>query len=588
MSFHPNDIGRRSRVAALFLIAVFGFLLSAFFRAQVVEHGKWVAQAAEQRERQVPLPAPRGTIYDRTGKIIAENLPGYSVSVLTTSADSLRATLQRLSGTIQLSDQNIELAIRRYRRAPGRPAVILPDATFQEVSILEEHRVEFPSLIIQSAPKRYYPDGPAVAAFVGYTAEINEADLAQPRFAGYKAGQVIGKAGLERQYEEVLRGKEGYRAVEVDALGRVVREDNARPDRMPVPAEALHTNIDLDLQKFVVNYFGDSLQGGVVAMDPTTGAVLAIHSAPTYDPNRLTGVIPPDYWAQINTDPRRPMYNKAIQGRFPPASTFKLATSIIGLQRGAVKLTDHMPVPCTGGFRYGRYFKCWDHKGHGDITLAQAIEKSCDVYFYQLGLKLGLANMLAGGISLKFNERSGIDLPSESRPQWPESFAYFNKKYGERNWVPSTNALIMSIGQGDNAQSVVNMARFYTSLATDGRAAKPEIVTRRPERTRLFTLTPEQMSGVQAALAGVLSRGTGAGARIAGLEIAGKTGTAQNPPNPDHAWFVGYAPTKEPKIVVAVLLEYGLHGSAAARVATKIMEFYLKTSLAPPPVTEGE
>ena len=237
-----------------------------------------------------------------------------------------------------------------------------------------------------------------------------------------------------------------------------------------------------------------------------------------------------------------------------------------------------MPQPCTGGYYYGRVFKCWDKRGHGDITLAQAIAKSCDVYFYQLGLKIGLSNLLAGGVSLGFGEKSGIDLPNERKPQWPENTAYFDKRYGARGWNRSV-VLSLSIGQADNAQTPLNMARFYSALATDGRAATPQIVARDPERTQILNLDKSQLQGIQLALADVVSRGTAAGAQIQGLTIAGKTGTAQVNGQLDNAWFVGYAPANDPKIVVAIIIEEGLHGSTAARAATKMMERYLKARL---------
>ena len=591
MSFHPNDVARRARMASGLLVVAFVILLANFFKTQVLQSAAYVLKSEENRLREVPLPAPRGIIFDRAGKVIAENLPGYSVSILSPTPDSLRAALRRLGGTIQLSTEQIELAVRRFRRAPNRPTVILPDASFDVVSVLEEHRVEFPGLIIQSAPKRYYPEGAAVAALVGYTGEITESELNSKDFKNYKSGQQIGKGGLEKQYETELRGREGTRFVEVDARGRVVREAGARQDLKPEGAPPLYTNIDLDLQKFVVSVFADSLQGGVIAMEPRTGAVLALHSAPSFDPNRFIGGIPPEYWRQLNTDPRRPLYNKVVQGFYPPASTWKLATAIAALQAGVVKLDDRMPVPCTGGFTYGgRYFRCWEKKGHGNVNLSQAIEKSCDVYFYQLGLKLGLTRLLAGGISLGFDKRSGIDLPNETKSRFPYGTDYYNKKYGPRGW---SNGVVLSlaIGQGENDQTVVNMARFYTALATDGNSARPEIVRRDPERTPVFSLPPEQMAALRAALAGVVSeRGTAGGSRIEGLIMAGKTGTAQNSQNPDvdHAWFVGFAPADDPKIVVAVMLEFGDHGWRAARVASKIIEHYLKATPAQLLTTEGE
>ncbi len=578
MSYHPNEVLRRARVARLILGAAFLALGSAFFRTQVLRNAEFESQSRRNREREVPLPGARGTIFDRRGEVIAENLPGYAVSILSPTEDSLRSALVTLAKIVPIDSVQQEQAVRRFRRFPQLPALIFGDASFQVVSVLEERRVEFPGLIIQSSPKRYYPDAEAMASLIGYTGEITEEDLSKPEFEGYRPGQQIGKQGLEKQYERQLRGREGHRYVEVDARNRVVRETGVRPEE---PAEApppLYTNLDLDLQRYAHEYFGDSLRGAVVALDPKTGGVLALYSAPTYDVNRFIGGVPAKYFASLLADPQKPLYNRALSGTYAPASTFKLATAVIGLQRGLVTMDSRMKEPCTGGYFYGRVFKCWDKRGHGDITLAQAIAKSCDVYFYQLGLKIGLANLIAGGVSLGFRDTTGIDLPNERRPRWPESVEYFNKRYGPRGWNASV-VLSLSIGQADNAQTPLNMARFYTALATDGAAATPQIVRQTPIRKQILKLDKDKLIGLQLALADVVSSGTAAGAQIQGLTIAGKTGTAQNPPHPDNAWFVGFAPVTEPKIVVAVILEEGLHGTAAAKVATKIMERFLKARL---------
>ena len=316
-----------------------------------------------------------------------------------------------------------------------------------------------------------------------------------------------------------------------------------------------------------------------LAIEPKSGEVLALHSAPTFDPNRFTGGISPEYYNKLLTDPRKPLFNKAIQGVYPPGSTWKLATAVMALELGLVKLDDQMREPCTGGFQYGtRWWKCHDKRGHGSLTLAGAIEKSCDVYFYQLGLKLGLARLVAGGISLGSKDRTGVDLPDEKRPLFPDSAykQYFNQRY-PGGWNQSVS-LNMAIGQGENAQTVINMARFYTALATDGEAARPQIVRGDAQRKRLFQLDSTQMAGLRNALAGVVSRGTAGTAAIQGIVLAGKTGTAQNTQdkNNDHAWFVGFAPANDPKIVVAVMLEFGGHGPRAAKIASKIIEHFLK------------
>lgn len=331
MSYHPNEVLRRARVARLILGAAFLALGSAFFRTQVLRNAEFESQSRRNREREVPLPGARGTIFDRRGEVIAENLPGYAVSILSPTEDSLRSALVTLAKIVPIDSVQQEQAVRRFRRFPQLPALIFGDASFQVVSVLEERRVEFPGLIIQSSPKRYYPDAEAMASLIGYTGEITEEDLSKPEFEGYRPGQQIGKQGLEKQYERQLRGREGHRYVEVDARNRVVRETGVRPEE---PAEApppLYTNLDLDLQRYAHEYFGDSLRGAVVALDPKTGGVLALYSAPTYDVNRFIGGVPAKYFASLLADPQKPLYNRALSGTYAPASTFKLATAVIGL-----------------------------------------------------------------------------------------------------------------------------------------------------------------------------------------------------------------------------------------------------------------
>lgn len=579
MSFHPNDIARRTRLSSYGLAVGFVLLLSAFFRAQVIQTETYVKQSQENRLREIPLPAPRGIIYDRKGHIIAENLPAYSVSITAPSLDSLRASLAQLQSTLQLSDYAINAAIRRYNRAPTRPTVVLADASIDVVSVLEEHRLDYPRLIIQSVPKRFYPEGPIVAPFVGYTGEISERELNLPEYEGYKPGQVIGKGGLEKQYESILRGEEGQRFDEVDARGRAVVGAGPRPDKDPVGAPPLKTNVDLDLQKYAAAIFTDSLEfsGGVMALDPKTGGVLALYSHPSFDSNRFTGGIPADYWKELQEDPRRPLFNKVIQGTYNPASTFKLALAVMGLEQNLVEMNARMPVACRGGYQYGRrYFRCWEPRGHGSLDLARAITHSCNVYFYQLGLRIGLSRLVGGGIDMDFDKRSGIDLPNEYKPRFPtrDVRAYYNRRFGA-NWS-NAETLNLAIGQGANSQTLANLTKFYSALANEGRASTPEVVARRPQQKQIMTLTPDDYAGLRRAMAGVTSAGgTAASANIRGLVISGKTGTAQNPPNKDHAWFVGFAPAEDPKIVVGVFLEYGEHGYFAARVASKIIGRYL-------------
>lgn len=598
MSFHPNDLARRSRAASIVLLLVFVWLGSAFFRAQVLRNEDYALQSRQNRLREVPLPAPRGVILDRNGRIIAESVPGYTVLLTLERAsrtqateDSIRAKLRRLGEFIPYTESDVNAAIRRYRRDPGRPVVVMSDARFDVVSVLEERVADFPGLIIQSAPKRYYPDGEAVGAFVGYTGEITEAELRTLEEEGYKPGQQIGRAGLEREYEKLLRGKEGTSFIEVDALNRVVRREGVRPDLVPQAADTLRTHIDLELQRFVYELMeGDtSMTGGLLALDPKTGGVLALHSNPSYDPNLFIGGIGVEEYAVLRDDPRQPLYNKVLQGKYPPASTFKLVTAAIGMQRGLVGMETRMPQPCTGGFYYGnRRFACWDKRGHGDVNLRQAIAKSCNVFFYQLGLRIGLEEMLESGVAIGMGKRSGIDLPSEYAPDWPADVAYFDKRYGPRNWSRAAT-LNLAIGQGENSQTVANMARVYSAFATDGTAGPPVIAQgQETERTRAFQLSAAQLDSLRGAMLDVVSaRGTAGASALEGIAIAGKTGTAQGRRGTrDHAWFVGFAPAHDPQIVVAVFLENGEHGSAAARYASRVIGQYLKRPTQPVPITE--
>ena len=297
-----------------------------------------------------------------------------------------------------------------------------------------------------------------------------------------------------------------------------------------------------------------------------------------------------DEYAALRDDPRRPLHNKVIQGRYPPASTFKLVVSAFAMERKVADLDTHMPIPCSGGMWVGnRYFKCWDRRGHGNVTMRGAIAKSCDVYFYQLGARLGIDALLESGVRVGLGERTGIDLPNEQRAIWPNDIRYFNEKYGARGWTRQSTVTNLSIGQGENSQTVANMARIYAALATDGSTPRLEIVASRPEREKVFDLTPEQLQSLRLAMLDVVSaRGTAGRSAIAGINIAGKTGTAQTGRvgERDHAWFVGFAPAENPKIVVAVFVEHGEHGSDAAFHASRIIGAYLKSPTAPIPVTE--
>jgi penicillin-binding protein 2 len=573
-AFHPFLLAQRGRGAFAFLLVIFALLTIQFFRLQVMEHGTYQLKSESNRLRPVPLPAPRGVILDRRGRVIAENVPGYSVLLLAYRTDSLRVMLRRLEPFVVLDSEALRRILARHRAAPYEPTLVVKDAPFALVSALEERRGVLPGLVIQTEPKRMYPDSAAVAHLVGYVGEVTEHELTTPLFAERRPGAIVGKVGLEREYEDSLRGSDGVRFVEVDALGRVVRDEGA--EALPTePGHVIRTTIDLDLQLYIDSIWPRQFRGAMIAMDPRTGAILALYSSPTYDPNAFVGGIPREDWRALNEDPARPLLNRAISTRYPPASTFKLATAIMALQRGLVRMDSRMPQPCRGGLQFGnRFFRCWKAEGHGSLDLVGAIASSCDVYFYQLGMRLGVANLLADGDTLGFRAISGVDLPGEIGPAFPASTRYYDRVYGRGRWT-SAVALNLSIGQGENAQTLINMVRFYAGLANGGHVPTPYVVAPRVAAPPPMRLSDTTLLTVRQALSDVVQRGTARGARLADLHLAGKTGTAQNPHGADHGWFVGFAPAEAPTIVVGGIMEHGLHGTTVAPYVARVVERYL-------------
>lgn len=573
-AFHPFLLAQRATGAVRVLAVVFALLIIQFFRLQILEYDQYQLRSESNRLRPVPLQAPRGLILDRRGQVIAENVPGYSVLLVAERADSLRVMLRRLEGLVTLDSEQVRRIFARHRAAPYEPVMIVKDAPFALVSRLEEHRLVLPGLVIQTEPKRFYPDSAAVAHLVGYVGEVTEQEMASTAFADRRLGAIVGKVGLERQYEDSLTGQDGVRFVEVNALGRVVREEGAPT----LPTEGGHdvrTTIDLDLQRFVAEIYPKQYRGAIIAMEPETGAILAMYSNPSYDPNAFVGGVPRELWRALSEDPARPLLNRAISARYPPASTFKLATAIMGLERGLVTLSTHMPVPCRGGLQFGtRYFRCWRPEGHGSLDLTGAIASSCDVYFYQLGLRLGVAAFGEEGTALGFRAQSGVDLPGELGNVYPSGTDYYDRLYGRGQWTAAVT-LNLAIGQGENAQTLINVVRFYAALANGGRVPTPHVVRPRAAPPPPLQVSDSTLLGMRQALIAVVERGTARGARLAELRLAGKTGTAQNPHGIDHGWFVAFAPAEHPAIVVGGIFEFGEHGTTVAPYVARIIERYL-------------
>ncbi len=503
-------------------------------------------------------------------------MPGYSVKLLAPSADSLRAVLTRVREVVPLDSAALIEVLRRFQAARYQPVVVFGDATFETVSRLEEHRVALPGLVIQAEPKRLYPAGKAVAHLVGYVGEVTDADLESERYQALEPGAIVGKAGLEQEYDDTLRGTAGVRYIEVNARGRLVREEASSASLPPTPGRPIATTIDLDLQRFIDSIWPAGVRGAMVALTPA-GEIRALYSAPSFDPNAFIGGIAPQLWRALNTDEARPLLNRVIQARYPPASPFKLAIASMALKRGLIGLDTHMPVPCRGGLRMGnRVFRCWKKEGHGSLDLIGAVAASCDVYFYQVGLRLGLDAIIEDGVLMGFKDRAGIDLRNEVNPIYPSSTAYFDRLYGPRRWSPAATTLNFSIGQGENTQTLMNMVHFYAALAGTGDEVAPFVVRPRSgSKERSLGLASEQLEGLRHALIAVVERGTAAASRREDLQVAGKTGTAQNPHGKDHGWFIGFAPADKPQLVVGGIMEFAEHGTVVAPYVVQALRRYI-------------
>lgn len=572
----------RARGMRVLVAAVIALLIGALFRMQVLRYSAYALQSEGNRLRAIPIPAARGTIYDRAGRVLADNVPGYRVMVLPGSVDSLKAALHALAPTLHLSPAEMEDVVRRYRRFPGRPVLVEGDASFAQVSTIEERRADLPGgILVEAAPKRRYPLGAAAAHLLGYVGEVSDVELASREFAGYEPGSIVGKMGVERQYDAWLAGNAGVRYVEVNALGRVVGAFRGRPPVPPIPGRDLTLNVDLELQQAVASVFPETSRGAVVVVEPHTGNVLAVYSSPSFDPNAFVGGIDPEVWAALNRDPARPLFNRAIAGSYAPGSTFKLAVAAMALAEGDTRAETSMPIPCRGALLYyGRIFRCWRAEGHGVLDLVEAIQHSCDVYFYQLGLRLGLERLIRGSLAMGFTETTGVDLPFEGTGIFPLSSEWYDRRYGPRGWTNSV-VLNLAIGQGENAQTPIKLAQFFSAIATDGRQPRPRVAAVAPMEWRgtALPVSPAQLDVLQESMVRVVNDpgGTARGSKLARWVMAGKTGTSQNPHGDDHALFVGFAPAEDPEVLALVVVEFGQSGSrTAAPLVARIVGGYLE------------
>ncbi len=570
--------GRMARWVVLSLMAV---LAGAFFRAQVLGSADWLLRSESNRLRMLIVPAPRGIIRDRAGRALADNITGHAVSILPSDPDTMLATLTRLREYVELTGAQVDALATRVRARPVRSLLVAGDVPFDAVAAVQERRSVFPQVLLESRPKRRYPAGPVGAHVIGYVGQINEEELESRRFADAGPGTIVGRAGVEAFYEPRLRGKRGTRYVEVDVTGRVADSFEGVAGVPAVPGQDLDLHLDMDLMEWIHHIFPAGLNGAVVALEVETGGVLAMYSKPAFDPNVFVGVMDPGNWARLSQDPTSPLYSRAAMGKYPPGSPWKLASAALALEAGVIDPQHRFPQPCDGTFRYGnRTVRCWKPEGHGSLDLAGAIQHSCNVYFYQLGLALGLERLLAGGARMGFGRGTGIDLPQEAIGTFPDGIDFWDRQFGYR--AGEGEVLNLVLGQGPNAQAPLKMAQFMLAISRDGSAPAPILYRSAPtlESWRL-DVSQESLAAIREGLRRVTAPGgTAYMSSLEHFDLMGKTGTAETGGGrPNHAWFAGMAglPGGPPEVVVVALVEFGDSGSeTAAPLVAKTADYLLR------------
>lgn len=571
---------RRTRLVAVVAV-LFAILLLRLFHLQILEGAGYAQAAEDNRIARKRLKAPRGLILDRDGEILARDRASYGI-LLTRgrrAVDSMAvAALEEAVGHPL-----------RYDR--GRRTLRLKrDVDFRTVAIVEERLREDWALQVQIEPQRLYPHGPLTAHVIGYMGELQEAELGGGPH--HVAGDYVGKTGLERDFEDSLRGLDGVAYVEVDAGQRIQNEhpfpDRDRPAR---PGGSLRLTLDLDLQRAAVGAMPDSLAGSVVALDVRTGAVRALVSYPSFDPNAFVSFGAQADRVRLMRDPARPLLNRAIRGRYPPGSTLKMVAAAAALERGLTDTLSTFP-PCYGSMSMGDVvFRCASRRGHGELGLLEAMETSCNIYFYHLAQLLGIDAWHDYGRRLGLGSPTGIDLdPGEVSGQLPD-----RRFYADRQGWALGYLMNLVIGQGETLVTPLQVARYVAALANGGYLVTPHLHGRPPPAQRIEGLSASTLGTVRRAMHRVVhgDRGTGRSARIEGLAIAGKSGTAQGPNRDDDAWFVAFAPYQRPEIAVVAVVEGGGGGGAvAAPVVRAVLEAWLadradKRSMAAAPAAAG-
>jgi len=614
-----QNLRARLRFVQALVVVMLGVLGVRLYVLQVVRGERYAEIAENQRRRHLPIPAPRGVIFDREGRVIVDSRPIYNVILSREDVKDkpLTSLIQPLSEGLTI-DSDI-LKERFDQVTPAFESILVKqDANPNDIAWVEAHNLEFPELRVEQQPQRRYPADGMLAHVLGYVGEISPEQLKQQSYKdkGLKPGDIIGQSGIEQIYDDYLRGRDGYREVVVDSRGRIQDEIETVP---PTPGRDLVTTIDLDLQRSAEEQLATSVtkRGVIVAMDPNNGEIFALASYPTFDPNIFSQRINSkegraEYVALLN-DPQTPLLNRAIQSRYPPGSTWKIPMAVAGLQEGAITL-DHSTLLCGGGIQVGNKFtRCMGN--HGTPDLKTAITHSCDGYFYRLGLKMGIDGIVAMVDEFDLNKRTGIDLPNEV-VSWTPSKEFKRRMQPRDPEWRDIDTVYASFGQVYDIITPIALLRTISAVSMDGRMYIPHLLKEvRPignpgtpdykASTGFQPLDPAKPNPkilsidenidhavVEGMWSVVNAGGTGAGIRMAGFDIAGKTGTAQvvglgkdTGKNKDHSWFVSYAPAYKPEIAMVALIENSGFGNLHAAPAVRGVydTYYRKTRHEEPP-----
>ncbi len=606
-----EDFQGRYKYLAVFVGLAFLLIFIRLWSFQVIKGSELRHLSENNRIRLLETPADRGMLFDRKGRTLAHNRPSFEAYLVPEDLRANPEVLIKVGEILNMTPDEIEEKIKAHkRRAPFKPVKIKSDIGWKEVALLETNQVHLPGLIVDVRPRRAYDHGDLASHLIGYLGEVDENELRQSEGSPYRMGGLIGKYGVEYQWENDLRGGDGGQQIEVDALGREIRPLGAVE---PFPGNNLFLTIDLELQKIAEEAL-QGKSGALIAMDPKTGKILAMVSKPSFKPDIFAGNILPEEWKSLVENPFSPLQNKGIQGQYPAGSVFKIITAIAGLE--ARTITPSTLFTCMGAFPYGnRDFRCWKEGGHGTINLHRAMVESCDIYFYQVGLKTGVDLIARYAHEFGLGRPTRISLPHEKVGTVPSS-SWKKKRFG----VPwySGETLSFSVGQGYLNATPLQLLVLISAVANGGKLVVPRVAEKvedvygnkleeyPPVELGRADVSEKTLAIVQEALRGAVNdpHGTGSACSLKEVKVAGKTGTAQVVSLPedfkrgemnriplrfrDHAWFVAYAPFEDPQISVVVLVEHGGFGAtAAAPIAKKVIERYLNlTPSLPSKMTE--